>query len=210
MAKLTLAIQPLNTVPTPQEGRVSIFIDQDDFLPKYKLSDGSVRNFNGSPEWAESVLSIVTDPSTIIDPEDGDRYLIGNGASGIWTDKDGQIAEFVGLLADYVYTEPTDGMTVKVDDEDDKFYHHEGEYVSGVFAWVEWSVGGGGALKYATSIIMTAGITYPINHALDTEDIAVQAYESKKPVGVAVEIIDANNIEVKSDNDITARIVIIG
>lgn len=84
-------------------------------------------------EWQDSVLSIETDPSSLT-PNEGDRFLIGSGAIGIWSGLDDQIAEWNGVA--YEYFEPTDGTTVKVDDDDDsgqKFipYHYEGDYPSG-------------------------------------------------------------------------------
>lgn len=86
-----------------------------------------------SREWQDSVLSVETDPSTLT-PSKDDRYLIGDSAVGIWAGKDGQIADYRGT--NYKYITPTDGFSVKVDDDDasgEKFipYHYEGTYPAG-------------------------------------------------------------------------------
>lgn len=79
-----------------------------------------IQNF----EWQESVLDkdIVTPPGA---PATGDRYLIGldqggGVATGDWTGRDGDIAEWDG--AAWIFTEPTLGTYVSVDDEDDGLY----------------------------------------------------------------------------------------
>ncbi len=88
-------------------------------------------------EYYNSVLSIETDPASL-SPNPNDQYLIGNGAIGIWAGKAGQIARLINV--NYAYTQPTDGATIKVDNEDDKVYHHEGAYIAGAFSWVTYTM----------------------------------------------------------------------
>lgn len=68
-------------------------------------------------EWVNSVLSQQGTPPG--SPSDGDRYLITVG-TGIWTAYSGYIAEY--LNSSWIYTAPTEGMTVRVDDEPGPIY----------------------------------------------------------------------------------------
>ena len=44
-------------------------------------------------EYQKSIINIVSDPSSIISPKKGDRYLIDKSAINDWIDKDNQIAD---------------------------------------------------------------------------------------------------------------------
>lgn len=138
MAKIRISSHVPGDVPPPPPGQITIFADStDNNVPKYKTSDGILHPFGGESaagEYRNSVLSVHADPSTLT-PSVGDKYLIADGAVGDWDDKDGQIAE-KGTF-DWAYTTPSDGWTVKADDEDTILYHHEGDYVAGVFSWDE-------------------------------------------------------------------------
>jgi hypothetical protein len=58
------------------------------------------------------VLSTETDPS-VLTPSEGDKYLIGVGAVGVWLDKDGQVAKWISAAWVYVSTEENgfDGLS---------------------------------------------------------------------------------------------------
>lgn len=97
----------------------------------------------GSAAWVDPVLSIRTvAPAS---PADKDRYLVGkNGSESLsgsfaslnnagWSGTlvGGYIAEYSLSLGTWTTTLPTNGMTIKVNDEDNSFYRYEGTYSSG-------------------------------------------------------------------------------
>jgi hypothetical protein len=76
---------------------------------------------------------------------DGDRYLVGlndaaslSGSFASLTNDNyvgnlvgGYIAEYKSSISNWVTTLPTDGMTLRVNDQDDSFYRYEGTYSTG-------------------------------------------------------------------------------
>ncbi len=97
----------------------------------------------GSISWVDPVLSVRTAaPST---PSTGDRYLVGkddaaslSGAFSLLTNSGypgtlvgGYIAEYSVDLGTWTTTLPVDGMTIRVNDEDNSFYRYEGTYSTG-------------------------------------------------------------------------------
>jgi len=60
-------------------------------------------------EFQKAVLSILSSPP--LSPSRGDRYIVGSGATGVWSDKVNQIAEFD---SSWEYTIPFRGMMVYV------------------------------------------------------------------------------------------------
>jgi len=56
-------------------------------------------------------------------PSDGDRYLIAGTGTGGWTGYDNYIAEYDSGTSAWVYTAPSEGMMVYVDDEDDIYLY---------------------------------------------------------------------------------------
>ena len=86
-------------------------------------------------EWKDSVISVnLNMPGT---PYNGDRYLVGtkptdtvNGSP--WDNNyPGFIAEWSNLSSSWIITTPTNGMTVRVDNDDNTIYKYEGVYPSG-------------------------------------------------------------------------------
>lgn len=139
MAKIRISGQNPANVQIPPPGEITIFADStDNFIPKYKSSDGLIHSMGGSGgsggEHQDSVISVLDDPSTIT-PNIGDSYLIADSAVGVWSGKDGQIATW-GTV-NWAYQSPNDGWTLKAKDQDTFLYHHEGDYVSGVFSWIK-------------------------------------------------------------------------
>lgn len=131
---------------------------EDDFASGKWLELGKTEGTN-EEEWQDSVLSIETDPSSLT-PSTDDRYLIGGSAIGSWVGRDGQIAEWRGSR--YRYLTPTDGMSVKVDNDDGKIYHHEGTYAAS-FAWVADALGGGGTQIWHTLTFKPTATSDPAN-----------------------------------------------
>jgi len=88
-------------------------------------------------EWQNSVKSIVT--TVPASPSDGDRYLVGtsqfspvNGAP--WAGNPGGfISEYNATTTNWTNTYPTNGMTVRVDDQDNSLYKYEGTYSTGTW-----------------------------------------------------------------------------
>ena len=83
---------------------------------------------SGGGEWIDSVLSILlVEPL----PSSGDRYLVGTKPSDIifgtnWSAlSPGFVAEWNSSLLQWDITYPTEGMSVRVDDEDNSIYRYE-------------------------------------------------------------------------------------
>jgi len=91
---------------------------------------------SGGGEWLNSVLTVLT--TEPISPNDGDRYLAGREFSDIITGTNwstqaaaGFVAQWSSSLSNWNYTTPLDGMSVRVDDEDNAIYRYEGDYPTG-------------------------------------------------------------------------------
>jgi len=80
--------------------------------------------------WRLSVESIETNPSGL-SPDEGDRYIIGDGATSVWTAKDELVAEWDGSQWEYIT--PYNGFTAYVKDEN-YIYSYNGAYPAG--SWV--------------------------------------------------------------------------
>jgi hypothetical protein len=97
----------------------------------------------GGSSWLEPVLSMTM--STPGFPFDGERYLVGlssaaslSGSFSTLTNAEyvgnlvgGYIAEYKDGLSGWETTLPTDGMTLRVNDQDNSFYRYEGTYSTG-------------------------------------------------------------------------------
>ena len=97
----------------------------------------------GSTNWLNPVISVTM--STPSFPIEGDRYLVGlnSGAalSGNFSSLTnagysgslvgGYIAEYKSSLNNWVTTLPTNGMTIRVNNDDNSFYRYEGTYSTG-------------------------------------------------------------------------------
>lgn len=104
---------------------------------------GGAGGGGGSMAWIDPVLSIST--TTPASPSDKDRYIVGkNGSESLsgafasltnagWSGTlvGGYIAEYSLSLGTWTTTLPSDGMTVRVNDEDNSFYRYEGTYSAG-------------------------------------------------------------------------------
>jgi len=96
----------------------------------------------GGSSWLEPVLSVtMSTPFSL----DGDRYLVGldsaaslSGSFASLTNTEysgslvgGYIAEYKSSISNWVTTLPSDGMTIRVNDQDNSFYRYEGTYSTG-------------------------------------------------------------------------------
>lgn len=91
----------------------------------------------GGTEWIDSVIEVrYSQPSS---PTNGDRYLVGlqpgdviSGAN--WaTYSPGIVVQWNSSLSKWDFTTPTDGMSVRVDNEDNAIYKYQGNFPTG--AW---------------------------------------------------------------------------
>lgn len=86
-------------------------------------------------EWQNSVKSILTTVPT--SPSDKDRYLVGIDQSSTifgspWAGNPGGfISEYDVTTTNWTNTYPTNGMTIRVDDQDNSLYKYEGTYSTG-------------------------------------------------------------------------------
>lgn len=83
--------------------------------------------FGGSSsgtEWIDSIISIQNSPPAL--PSNGDRYMVGNIPSAGWnTLQYGLIVQWDSVLAQWIGTTPTDGMSLVIDNEDGAIYRYE-------------------------------------------------------------------------------------
>ncbi len=91
----------------------------------------------GGGEWINSVISVLlTEPGS---PSDGDRYLVGTDPSDIlsganWSSQSpGVVAQWSSAISAWNYTTPTNGMSVRVDNQDNSIYRYEGTHPSGTW-----------------------------------------------------------------------------
>lgn len=83
----------------------------------------------GSSEWLDSVFTRLSTPPG--SPANGDRYLITPIATGLWTSLEDKISQWNSATGVWDITVPTNGMSVRVDNEDNSIYKYEGNYPSG-------------------------------------------------------------------------------
>lgn len=92
----------------------------------------------GSGEWIDSVIEVRT--SEPVSPVTDSRYLIGTDPSNIVTGANWSIlsptaatrvAQWTGTQ--WVYITPLNGMTVRVDNQDNALYRYEGDYPTGTW-----------------------------------------------------------------------------
>jgi len=116
--------------------------DNKTYQLTYGYSSTSIMNnlnwkeFSGSgsgsgTEWIDSVISISnTEP---LSPVDGDRYILGNSPTGTnWSSISSyKVVQWNSSLSVWDSTTPSDGMSVRVDDEDNSIYRFEGIFGSG-------------------------------------------------------------------------------
>lgn len=90
---------------------------------------------NSDTEWQNSVISILVNEPGL--PTDGDRYLVGTSSSSIITGTSwgsymgGIIATWNDNSSTWQITEPTESMTLRVDNDSLCLYKYEGTYSTG-------------------------------------------------------------------------------
>ena len=133
----------------------------------------------GSVNWVDPVISITM--STPVFNSDGDRYLVGlnSGASlsGNFASLNntaysgnlvgGYIAEYKSNISNWVTTLPTNGMTIRVNNDDNSFYRYEGTYSTG--QWYKERVN---QVRY-----LTATSTNRVDYSITTGDFFTYSTE---------------------------------
>lgn len=147
-------------------------------------------------EWQNSVKSILTTVPT--SPNDGDRYLVGIDQSSTiigspWAGNPGGfISQYNSTTTNWTNTIPTNGMTIRVDDQDNSLYKYEGDYSTG--QWIKekltqvYSVDfTGNGLSYSTT-------TSPTFSQYENDIIFLSKFDVSNTANVSVNI---NGIGVK-------------
>ena len=116
---------------------------------------------NGTSEWTDSSISRYNDPSTLTQSLTGDRYLITTGV-GVWNGYNDNIAQWDNNTTSWAFTQPTDGMSMRIDNEDNSIYRYEGTYSSGI--WVKELTT---QIRYITPT-SSNGLSYSYNGMLPT------------------------------------------
>ena len=131
-----------STIFERREWGMMCYVINDDktYQLTYNYADTDIMNnsnwveFSGSGggggnEWIDSVISVLlTEPGS---PSSGDRYLVGTKPSDIISGTNwsvispGFVAEWNSSLSQWDITYPTDGMSVRVDNEDNSIYRYE-------------------------------------------------------------------------------------
>jgi hypothetical protein len=90
---------------------------------------------SGGGEWLDSVLTVSF--SEPVSPSNGDRYLVGRNQTDSITgtnwlpETPGFVAQWNSSISSWELTYPSDGTSLRVDDEDNVIYRYEGIYTSG-------------------------------------------------------------------------------
>jgi hypothetical protein len=136
---------------------------------------------SGGGEWLNSVLTVLTtEPGS---PTEGQRYLVGrkysDSISGAnWSAQvslgggAGFVAQWSSSLSNWSYTTPLDGMSVRVDDEDNAIYRYEGNYPTG-----EWQKEKESQVRYLSATSSNgasySAISSPYFNAYDRETVYI-------------------------------------
>jgi len=145
-------------IPVWVTGLVTIknsYVTNNDILYRCDISnvagssfvvDKDTNNFwkevgSGGGSTSEWQFSVITETNTPPSHVAGNRYLVGAAPTGAWTGETEKIAESDGT--NWTFTTPTDGMTLKVDDEDTSgtelvLRHYEGTHPAG--SWITHTV----------------------------------------------------------------------
>ena len=140
---------------------------------------------DSSTKWLDSVVSVnTTEPATA---SNGDRYLVGinstDSFSGVnWTTN--FTASFVsqyisdGVTTFWEYTYPKDGMSIRIDNEENSIYRYDGTYETGGY----WKKEKTNQVRYiyATTLNNSDYVanSNPIFNSYDTDSIYIVKFAS--------------------------------
>jgi len=140
---------------------------------------GGAGGGGGSTGWLNPVISVTM--STPAFSSDGDRYLVGLNSGALLSGNfssltntgysgnlvGGYIAEYKSSINNWVTTLPTNGMTIRVNNDDNSFYRYEGNYSSG--QWYKERVN---QVRY-----LNATSTNKVNYTITTNDFFAYSTE---------------------------------
>jgi hypothetical protein len=160
---------------------------------------------NQSNEWVDSVLTITT-----IQPTNkliGNRFLVGlnssvnitgsnaDGNNNNWSSNvGGFIAEWVSSL-NWKYTFPTNGLSLRVDNEDNSIYRYEGIYPNGT--WVKEMVN--------QVVFLNATTTNGINYTSASSSVVNYNKEVVYLVSFSTTNISSSTLNINSYGNITIK-----
>jgi len=148
-------------------------------------------------EWQNSVKSILTTipPS----PNDGDRYLVGIDQSSTITgspwagNPGGFISEYNVATTNWTNTNPTNGMTVRVDDQDNSLYKYEGDYSTG--QWIKEKLTQIYSVDFTGNGVSYSTTTSPTFSQYESDTIFLSKFDVSNTANVSVNI---NGIGIKN------------
>lgn len=108
-------------------------------------------NSLNTTEWVDSVQEIAIIPTVF---DDGYRYLVDNGGTGLFSGHDGKIAVYASASGTFSLFEPKNGLTLRVDTLPNIFYKYSGTYSSG-----SWVTEIQNSVRYLNAISLD-GVTY--------------------------------------------------
>ena len=140
---------------------------------------GGAGGAGGSKNWLDPVISVTM--STPSFPIEGDRYLVGLNSGVVLSGNfssltnpgysgslvGGYIAEYKSSLNSWVTTLPTNGMTIRVNNDDNSFYRYEGTYSTG--QWYKERVN---QVRY-----LSASSANKVNYSITTGDFFTYSTE---------------------------------
>jgi hypothetical protein len=85
-------------------------------------------NNNINTEWVNSVQTLANFPSVF---DDGYRYLVDTGGISFFSGQDGKIAQYSNIANTFSFYEPTNGLTLRIDDRPNILYRYSGTYSMG-------------------------------------------------------------------------------
>ena len=103
-----------------QYGRVDTNINNNSNWVVF--NSGSTSGGNTNTDWLNPVISLSNIPPT--SPNDGDRYLVTAGASGLWTGMTDNIAQWDSLISSWTFSVPSNGVSVLVNNKDNSIYRY--------------------------------------------------------------------------------------
>jgi len=148
-------------------------------------------------EWQNSVKSISSTIPTL--PSDGDRYLVGiNQFSSVigspWAGNPGGfISEYNAATTNWTNTYPINGMTVRVDDQDNSLYKYEGDYSTG--QWVKEKLTQVYSVDFTGNGLTYSTTTSPTFSQYENDVIFLSKFDVSNTDNVSVNI---NGIGVKT------------
>jgi hypothetical protein len=156
------------------------------------LADANVGG--GGSEFQDSVFTRT--PTPPVAPVEGDRYLITAPATGVWVGEEDKIATFNGTI--YVFTTPTNGMSVKVDDEDNALLHYEGNYPSGV--WEKYPLSEVRAGLATGTNVYSVTVNPPLANGYETQMVFLISFQNDNTASATLNVNGEGIKDIKKDD----------